>query len=403
MVDELSIRGGGGVVLAPETVTEMRAGLPDAAAMALEVITAEVPEYAGTLDSEIGRTIQGAIAVALGAFLHLVEPDADADDTLDAARRGAYALGRGEARSGRSADALLGAYRLGARVSWREMSATAVAHDTPADVIARFAEMVFAYIDELSAASVAGHADEIAASGRLQRQRREQLGVALLAGASTAKLTELADEAAWSPPETLTAVVMATERVRDVVPHLDAATLVVAADELQLAHPQTTMVLLVPDAVRTRGQLLRALAATSAVVGPSRPWVRAVESLQIAARAQKLVAQSDGEVVDTTAHLATLVVGADPGALDDLRASVLSPLDELTPAAAERLAETLRAWFLHLGRRSEVAEVLHIHPQTVRYRMNQLRDLYGDRLDDPATVEALILALVPAAAAPTVP
>jgi hypothetical protein len=29
----------------------------------------------------------------------------------------------------------------------------------------------------------------------------------------------------------------------------------------------------------------------------------------------------------------------------------------------------------------------------VRYRMNQLRDLYGDRLDDPETVLELTIAL----------
>jgi DNA-binding PucR family transcriptional regulator len=63
------------------------------------------------------------------------------------------------------------------------------------------------------------------------------------------------------------------------------------------------------------------------------------------------------------------------------------------PAAAERLAETLRSWLLHQGRRDAVAEELHVHAQTVRYRMGQLRELYGDRLDDPRTVLELVLAL----------
>jgi DNA-binding PucR family transcriptional regulator len=34
-----------------------------------------------------------------------------------------------------------------------------------------------------------------------------------------------------------------------------------------------------------------------------------------------------------------------------------------------------------------------VHPQTVRYRMSQLRDVYGDGLDDPHTVLALTVAL----------
>jgi len=36
---------------------------------------------------------------------------------------------------------------------------------------------------------------------------------------------------------------------------------------------------------------------------------------------------------------------------------------------------------------------LFVHPQTVRYRMGQLRELYGQRLDDPETVLALVIAL----------
>ena len=84
---------------------------------------------------------------------------------------------------------------------------------------------------------------------------------------------------------------------------------------------------------------------------------------------------------------------ADESALADLRARVLAPLEGLRPGTAEKLADTLRAWLLHQGRRDDIAAALFVHPQTVRYRMGQLRDLYGDNLDDPDTVLALTLAL----------
>jgi DNA-binding PucR family transcriptional regulator len=99
--------------------------------------------------------------------------------------------------------------------------------------------------------------------------------------------------------------------------------------------------------------------------------------------------------VDSEQHLAELVVGADPEALDDLRARVLDPIGSLRPATRERLSETLRSWLLHQGRRDDVAADLHVHAQTVRYRMGQLRELYGDRLDDPRTVHELVVALPP--------
>jgi hypothetical protein len=396
-------------LFAPEIVATLRAQLPATADLALTAVIDEVPEYARTLDDTIARAIAQAIAAALDAFLLLLAPDPQDPDAapLDAARRGAYELGRGEALSDRTADALLAAYRVGARVSWREMSATAVEQGTPAPVVARFAELVFAYIDELSAASVAGHADQVAASGRRQQQRRDLLGRTLLAGAPTATLVELADQAGWPLPDTLTAVLLPAARVHDTLPHLEATTLHVPADAAGVDAAAlgsqaggdaddglaATSVLLVADAVRTRAYLRRVLEGRGAVIGPARPWTRVGGSLEVAVRARRLLGHTGGEVLDATDHRAALVVCADQASLQDLRDEVLAPLEGLSPNAADRLSETLRAWLLHLGRRSEVAEALHVHPQTVRYRMNQVRDLYGDRLDDPEVVEALIIAL----------
>lgn len=99
------------------------------------------------------------------------------------------------------------------------------------------------------------------------------------------------------------------------------------------------------------------------------------------------------EPVDTEDHLVDLVVGADPAAVDDLRAQVLAPLASLDEPARERLALTLRSWLPHQGRRDDVAADLHVHPQTVRYRMQQLRELYGERLRDAAFVRKLVVAL----------
>ncbi len=393
---------GGEALLDPAVVAQLRAQLPEVAGLALTAVTDEVPDYGRTLHGDIADDIERAIAIALGTFLRLLAPDPQDPGAapLDAARRGAYELGRGEALADRTADALLAAYRIGARVSWREMSSTAVEQGTPAPVVARFAELVFAYIDELSAASVAGHADEVAASGRRQQQRRDLLGRTLLAGAPTPTLVELADQAAWPLPDSLTAVLIPAARVHDTLPLLETTTLLVPADAAGMDTTaagsgglEATSVLLVADAVRTRAHLRRVLEGRGAVIGPVRPWTRAGESLQVAVRAWRLFGRSGGAVLDATDHLADLVVGADPASLQDLRDEVLAPLQGLSPAAADRLRETLRAWLLHLGRRSEVADALHIHPQTVRYRMNQVRDLYGDRIDDPATVQALVIAL----------
>ncbi|MBV9831990.1 MAG: helix-turn-helix domain-containing protein, partial [Marmoricola sp.] len=122
--------------------------------------------------------------------------------------------------------------------------------------------------------------------------------------------------------------------------------------------------------------------------GPARPWERVRESLDRAVRVRAL-----GLGPDSEQHLTSLVLRADEAALADLRAQALAPLDDLRESTAEKLTETLRSWLLHHGRRDAVAAELFVHPQTVRYRMGQLREAFGDRLEDPDAILELTIAL----------
>jgi DNA-binding PucR family transcriptional regulator len=77
----------------------------------------------------------------------------------------------------------------------------------------------------------------------------------------------------------------------------------------------------------------------------------------------------------------------------ELARSRLAPLDALGPGPRERLAATLRAWLDRPGQVQAVAATLSVHPQTVRYRLKQLRELFGSRLEDPEARFELALAL----------
>lgn len=378
---------GDGIELAAEAIAEMRSRLPSVAEETVRAIIAEVPSYEGALSGSMGATIQNAVQLALGGFLSLASRPRDAESRTPTAPAvdGAYQLGRGEARSGRTCDALLAAYRIGARVAWRELSTTAVKSGVAAEALVDFAELVFAYIDELSAASVAGHTDELATTGRVRQRLLERVAHHLLAGSTTEIVLDAAERAGWEPPTTLTAVLVPEAQVRPVLAAVSPATLQ-AAD---LADLDDEALLLVPDAHgRRRSALLRTLADRGSVAGPARPWLEVRASYDRAARAKEL-----GIELDTEAHLPLLVLSADVAALADLRAQVLAPLADLRPGSAEKLTATLRSWLLHQGRRDDVAADLFVHAQTVRYRMGQLRELYGDRLDDPETVFELTLAL----------
>ncbi|QLL10452.1 helix-turn-helix domain-containing protein [Mycobacterium vicinigordonae] len=359
-------------------------------------ITIEVPSYADAFSGDMGQNIENAVQTSLGVFLRLATraEDSDPGPPLSPALDGAYELGRGEARQGRSIDALLSAYRVGARVAWRELSTTVVAAELPAATVARFAELVFAYIDQLSAASVSGHADELATSGRVRQRYLDRLAQHLLAGEPAATLHADADKAGWQPPETLTAVLLPQAQTRGLAAQFGQATLQLSEDLPAVDPAQGLSVLLVSDVAGSqRRQLISTLPRRQAVVGPARPWTAVRSSYLRALRARELVQTEGIEALDTDDHLAELVLGADREAADDLRTRTLAPLAALSPNTAERLTETLRSWVLHQGRRDAIAADLFVHPQTVRYRMTQLRELYGDRLSDPRTVLELTITL----------
>src|SRR3989442_8790586 len=78
----------------------------------IEAVGRAVPVYEGALDSNVRAGVQQA----LEGFLELVGAG---EDALVPRREVYVRFGRGERRAGRSLDALLHAYRVGAQVAWR--------------------------------------------------------------------------------------------------------------------------------------------------------------------------------------------------------------------------------------------------------------------------------------------
>ena len=82
-------------------------------------------------------------------------------------------------------------------------------------------------------------------------------------------------------------------------------------------------------------------------------------------------------------HLGLIALHDPDGVLGELRGVRLRALERTSERTRERLALTLLTWLTEQGNRAATARVLGVHEQTVRYRMNQLRELLGDALDDP--------------------
>ncbi len=364
--------------LPPEVADALRPGIPRLSDEIIAAIRDGVPTYARPLEGAFGAGVRVGVEQALIQFVDLVEkPDRD----RTAGREVYVRIGRGEARAGRTMEALLAAYRIGARVAWRRVAEAARAAHLGEEILARLAESIFAYIDELSAASAAGHAQEQAAAAGESQRRRRQLATLMIQSPppEQADVEDAAREAGWPLPGSIAALVWGHSERRIAV-RLPAETIVAPLDDTSCA--------LVPDpeAPGRRREIEAALGEHQAVIGPTVPWQQAAASARRAFAAHRLLEEgvmaANGLVV-ANEQLAALILHADRGLLHDLEQQRLAPLAGETENSRERLSETLLAWLDHQGKVPEIAAALHVHPQTVRYRLGRLRECFGSALDDP--------------------
>ena len=367
----------------------LRPVLPDLADEIIQTIAREVSDYERAMEGNFGRVVRHGVEVALGRFVEAL----DDPSRLRGPEGETYvALGRGEFQAGRSLDALLAAYRVGARIAWRRFVDAGVAAELPPEELYRLGEAIFEYIDELSAESAEGYSlEQMAEAGERRRMRARLVG--LLAAdppAAEEEVRAAAEDVGWELPRTVAALVLdagaedVEEAAERLAREIGQGTVAAALDGVACAIVPD------PDAPGRRRQLAALLGDRAAALGPTVPWPRAGRSVRRALAAQPLATRG---LTATEDHLATLLLTADPELAGELAEHRLAPLAPLPATTAERLTATLRAWLDRPGQVQAVAAELGVHPQTVRYRVRQLRELFGDRLDDADGRFELALAL----------
>jgi DNA-binding PucR family transcriptional regulator len=381
------------MAMAPAVAAPLRPRVQTLVGEVIDAVQSAVPEYR-RLDPAVSRGVH----VALDGFLDLVE---GGDETRLPGRDVYVRFGQAEARNGRSLDALLTAYRAGARVAWRGFASAGHAAGVDPEALYTLAEAIFAYIDEISAASAEGHAREQSLAAREQAERRRRLMEALLHGEP--EVGALAAAAGWELPDRVAALAFDGDAPERVDARLGAVALVARIEGLGWA--------LVPDpfAPGREAELVRALGGAAGALGSEVAPGDVPRSASRARLALELVATGaraseggpTGEPADGSGrplviaddHLLDLILGPSGELAADLADRRLAPLDDLPPTTRARLLETLGAWLDAHGEARPAAAALHVHVQTVRYRLGQLRDLLGDALDDPQARLELALAL----------
>uniref|UniRef100_UPI0015CF1959 PucR family transcriptional regulator n=1 Tax=Streptomyces sp. st140 TaxID=1828052 RepID=UPI0015CF1959 len=151
-----------------------------------------------------------------------------------------------------------------------------------------------------------------------------------------------------------------------------------------------------PDTAGRAETLRRATAGWSGAIGPAVPLAAAATSLRWAETAVQLIKKDllpQGEVLHCTERVEELVLLPAQELIDASARRCLAPLDGLSPTQSRRLAETLLAWIETPGGAPEVAARLGVHPQTARYRLRQIRELWGDAIDEPDQRFEMLLVL----------
>lgn len=353
------------------------AEMPALADATLAALEAELPELVAELDRDFLRAGVGLTNARMADHLRGIPPETD-PTAAPGADRPHVQLARVAADLGIPLPTLERGYRLGAALAWDVV--VRLAEDLPLTPAAalELAELHVAYVDTLSADSLAGFRAAAEAAGAALARDRQLLVEALLHGGGT-DVAALAEAARWPLPTRARAGV-----VRGDASELPAALLVGRSEG-------ATVVLVGEDGPTLDPKLPLAL-------GPALPLAEARTSLTQARRLTALAAAGRlgdmaGPLLRWDDHLPVLVVHADPAASDALAARALAPLDGLPEPHARLLAETLAAWLDHPGQPAAMGRALHLHPQTVRYRIGRLRDRFGAALDDPAARFELGLAL----------
>ena len=353
--------------------------LPGVASEILDAIGREIPEYARPLEGAFGAGVHRGTGEALAQFVGLIRnPDGD----RRASRKVYSILGRGEFRNGRSLDSLQSAYRIGARIAWRRIADAGLEAGLDGKTLSLLAESIFVYIDELAADSTEGYAEaQFKQQGaRLRRERRLVTLLLREPAADESEIEAAARTAAGEMPRSLAAIACHERDLAEVTRVLPIGVISATVDGFGC------VVVPDPGGPGRRGQIERALGPHSAAMGSSGGPERLRESWNLAKatlEAAEAGAVPTQGLVHAEEHLVELTLFRSRDLIVKLRERTMAPIEGLTPKARDRMAETALAYVEHAGNAAEMARALNIHPQTARYRIARLRELFGEDLDRP--------------------
>ncbi|CAN3984366.1 PucR family transcriptional regulator [Kitasatospora purpeofusca] len=385
--------------------------VPELAEAVVAALLDRVPAYRRFPRELATGELVPVAARRIRALAHAVRTGLPAPEGEFAAVREAAAR---RAEEGVPLDAVLFAHHLGMEVCW-ELITRHADHGDAADLLL-LNRLMLDHLRRAAAATCAGYLAEGRGDADERRAARGALVAALLDGTPAGAESAAARAGIGLPPAYAVLRLAVAEHPDERSPDVDRA----VAGHRKLRRMRTEL-----DHA-TRQSALSALTATGGVVlvplehdpeaVPEQVWERLAETLRRVARAAGVTVRAGGSAsvpaeVPAAAALAAevlevaLAVGRPPGLhrLDDLLveyqlsrpsrarsrlAALLAPLDD-----AGELLTTLRVHLAGGLSRRHTAQVLHLHPNTVDYRLRRIAVRTGLDPTRPADLPRITAAL----------
>ncbi|MEU9842621.1 helix-turn-helix domain-containing protein [Actinomadura sp. NPDC048032] len=298
----------------------------------LEDVWRSIPEIARASPHSSDHDARSTIDQKLRTFVrNIADPAKSPEDRARMHR----ALGRSAYLHGVSPALLQSAYQAGARFAWRRLAEATRRSGTTADHLYGVTEAVLTSAEDLSAHALASYTEMSQEGAESLHENRHRLLQIILAEQGTIAPSVLARAA---------------------------------------------------DAARWTDRLRCGLQGMRFAVGIRVDVAEATQSLHTAEQALSLLRQGTFPSTDHVRcddHLSTLLLLNNEHLTRRLVEHHMAALERLEPEPRRRLFEILLAW-LSTGSQAQAATPLHLQPQTVRYRMRRLDELFGDKLRDPA-------------------
>ncbi|WP_344264746.1 PucR family transcriptional regulator [Actinomadura napierensis] len=354
----------------------LRGRLPDVAAEAVGEIETQLPVLVRPHDPRYAVFLTQAVQQGIGQFVELLT---GGDGRLEELRDFYRDLGVLIAEEGIAQETWQAGFRVSTGVAINRLTeAVGSLPGVTPTAVAKVAQDVLYYLEQITGATAEGYADARSA-GDVLHHRRKLLELLISDDPSPDAIRRLAVDAGWAVPRTVAAVALSLRA--------DAVVLRpgVPAGALAGLHlPDPCLIIPDPAGPGRRDRLAAELKDWTAAVGPTVPVTQAGLSLRWARRTLDLAARGDLDAdrpVHAGDHAMPLVLSHGAEMMEHLTATLLAPLTRLR--RSRELMETLLRCLQTGFNASEVAAILHMHPQTIRYRMRHLDEAFGPAIRDP--------------------